>query len=85
MNLYLVLALALSAISGVVEAPSAARPVLSTLAAQRDRRDHRQAIRVPLRSAGVPQTLLSAGIDRSVCATQPTVTGAAAPRAPAFG
>jgi hypothetical protein len=87
MNLYVVFAIALGAISGVVEAP-VCRPVLSTLAAPRDNRVHRQPVRASLPGARVPQTLMSAGMDRNVCATQrcdAPLTGAATPRAPALG
>jgi hypothetical protein len=45
MNLYLVLAIALGAISGVVEAP-VSQPVLATLAARRDSRANRRAVRI---------------------------------------
>jgi hypothetical protein len=84
MNLYLVLALALSAISGVVEAPSAARPVLSTLAARRDRRDYRRAIRARL-AAPRRVHMIIALVTRLLRRCEAPLTGGAATRAPALG
>lgn len=84
MNLYLVFALALGAISGVVEAP-VSRPVLSTLAAQRGSHAHRQALRTPLNAPRLARVATTCPAPEPLRRFGAPLTGAASPRAPAIG
>jgi hypothetical protein len=83
MNLYLVLALALGAISGVVEAP-VRRPVLSTLASRRGGRVDRQSIRNPLIAPRRPRTAAIRTVFMQRWCESP-LNGAGTARAPAMG
>lgn len=78
MNLYLVLAIALGAITGVVEAP-ALRPV--QLVSASERRVERRAIRIATRLR-TPRLAVSgwAGLTSEACGLRPFAI--AAPRAP---
>ena len=79
MNLYLVLAIALGAISGVVEAPLM-RP--ARLVEQRHRRDRRQIRRVPQVVIGRRPSVIAA-LRPLVHDLRPAILGNHAPRAPA--
>jgi hypothetical protein len=84
MNLYLVLAIALGAISGVIEAP-AARPVATALAARRGveavRRAVRARLQLSIRRAPAARSLGPALASRHAL----LIVAAARPRAPAVG